>query len=84
MISRGETINNPTGKILLKAEEAANALSVSLKHFYNIQRSGRLGPGEIRLGKSVRWSRDELEEWANEGCPPREKWQQIKAMQKNK
>lgn len=70
-------------KILLKAEEAAESLSVSLKHFHNMQRSGRLGPDEIRLGKSVRWSRDELQEWANEGAPPREKWQQIKATRKN-
>lgn len=59
---------------LLDAQHAADLLGISRRHFQKLDASGRLGPQSIRLGRSVRWSRDELERWAAAGCPPRREW----------
>lgn len=63
-------------KLLLKAEAAAKILDVSLAHFHGLNNSGKI-PSPIRLGKSVRWSIQELIYWVNEGCPERIRWNHI-------
>ena len=63
--------------ILLNAEQAAAACGISRAHFLQLERSGRLGPQPLRLGRCVRWSRTELEAWAHAGCPPRREWQAL-------
>lgn len=60
--------------ILVDADDAAALLGVSRGHFLNMDRSGRLGPQPIKLGRCTRWSRAELERWAEVGCPTRSEW----------
>jgi predicted DNA-binding transcriptional regulator AlpA len=36
-------------------------------------------PAAIKLGRSVRWNRAELESWVAAGCPVRREWEAIKA-----
>lgn len=57
----------------LPAAAAAKLLGVSLSHFYQLHRTGRL-PLPVRLGRAVRWRRQELVEWLNAGCPSRSRW----------
>lgn len=57
----------------LPAVDAAKFLGVSLSHLYQLHRTGRL-PIPVRLGRAVRWSRQELIEWLNAGCPSRSRW----------
>ena len=65
--------------LLLSTEDAAKLIGVGRTHFYAMHSSGRLGPLPIRLGKRTLWNRAELEDWVSSGCPPRERWQQIKS-----
>jgi len=65
--------NNLTA-LLLSAEDAATLLGVSRRHFYGLHSSGRLGPLPVKLGRSVKWVRAELEAWAAARCPIREEW----------
>ena len=62
--------------LLLKAEQVAELLSVSERHVHKLHSSGRL-PRPVRLGKSVRWRRDELEAWVNAGSPDRARWETL-------
>lgn len=64
--------------LLLDAEASAQLLGISRSHFYGMDSSGRLGPMPIKLGKSTRWRRDELERWVTSDCPSRQKWQAMK------
>ncbi|HOX40186.1 MAG TPA: helix-turn-helix domain-containing protein [Candidatus Brocadiia bacterium] len=62
------------GAILLTAKEAAALLHVSERHLWGLHNDGRLGPIPRRLGRCIRWSRRELEQWADSGCPCRKDW----------
>ncbi len=59
---------------VLTAAEAAEALGISVRHFWGCLASGRLGPQPISLGRSKRWRKDELLAWVAAGAPPRDKW----------
>jgi predicted DNA-binding transcriptional regulator AlpA len=61
--------------LLLSASDAAALLSIGRAHFYAMHSSGRLGPMPIALGRRKLWSVEELREWVQAGCVPREKWQ---------
>jgi len=60
--------------LLLNVKHAAALLGVSPNHFRKMGDTGRLGPLPVRLGRAVRWRREELEEWVKTGCPPRARW----------
>ena len=57
--------------ILVDGRGAAELLGISERHFHGLERSGRIGPMPIKLGRSVRYSVDELRCWARDGCLPR-------------
>lgn len=63
----------------LSAAEAAALLGVSESHFYNLHRTGRLGPLPVRMGRAVRWSRKELIGWFEAGSPARNRWLAMRA-----
>ena len=55
----------------------AKLLQVSLRHVNALNASGRL-PKPIRLGRSVRWPREELVRWIAAGAPSRDAWEAMK------
>jgi excisionase family DNA binding protein len=63
----------------LTAADAAALLGISESHFYCLHRTGRLGPLPVRMGRAVRWPRQELVEWFNAGSPPRCRWQAMRS-----
>jgi len=65
--------------ILLDADQVAALLTISISHFYKLTRSGRT-PSPIRLGRSARWPRQEIQDWIAAGAPPQSKWNHIKRM----
>lgn len=68
-----------TGDVVsLCATEAAELLGISPSHFHAMQKDGRLGPRPCRLGRAVRWMRQELLGWLAAGSPPRSRWEAIK------
>ncbi|MCH8150028.1 MAG: helix-turn-helix domain-containing protein [Planctomycetes bacterium] len=62
---------------LLPAAQAAEQLNISERHLWNLHSRGHL-PEPVRLGRSVRWRRDELEAWIRAGSPSRDRWELIK------
>ena len=62
---------------LLTVERAAQLLGIGRTHFYKLHDSGRV-PLPVRLGKSIRWRREELLDWIKAGCPERSAWEAIK------
>ena len=67
-----------TTGILVTTAGAAALLAMSETGFRTQLAAGRIGPREIRFGKSVRYCRTELERWAAAGCPKRIEWQSRK------
>lgn len=53
---------------LLDIRQTARLCGFSEKHVRRLSSSGRMPP-PIRLGRVVRWSRNELLDWIAEGCP---------------
>ncbi|MGA2620178.1 MAG: helix-turn-helix domain-containing protein [Thermoguttaceae bacterium] len=60
----------PTDRgLLLNSRETARLLGVSSRTIATMQANKRI-PQPVRIGRSVRWSFDELKAWIAEGCPP--------------
>jgi excisionase family DNA binding protein len=63
--------------LTLSASESAKLLGISRAHFYRLHAAGQV-PRPVRLGRAVRWVRQEIEEWLRAGAPPRVKWETMK------
>ena len=61
-------------QMLLKVTEVATTLGISKNHVLKMHVAGQLGPRPVHLGRAIRWSRAEIENWVAAGCPPRSKW----------
>ena len=57
--------------LLLNAIEVADLCGLSPKSIRRLARSGVLPQG-LRIGRSVRWRREEIENWVSGGCPSAE------------
>jgi len=68
----------PADRIALAAADVARLLGISERHLWTLHSSGRL-PRPVKLGRSVRWNRSELQRWLDAGCPSRDRWEQDKA-----
>ena len=67
----------PGDRLAVDAKEAAALLGISERHFRDLNSAGRV-PEPIKLGKSPRWSVDELRAWLAAGGPARERWDAVK------
>jgi len=69
-------MNDPAADtaVLLTAADVAGLLAITVRHVRALDASGRL-PRPIRLGRAVRWRRDELLRWLDAGAPSRDKWE---------
>ena len=54
--------------MMLTDKQSAAALNLSVTHFRSLVDSGKI-PRGIRLGKSRRWSTEELRMWVSNRCP---------------
>lgn len=61
------------GVMLLDACQAAAMCGLSRSAWYKLAATGK-APRPVKLGRSTRWSRAELERWIAAGCPTRDKW----------
>ncbi len=55
---------------LLTVRDVARALKVSPRQIWKLLASGRV-PEPVRLSRSVRWRRADIDEWIRLGCPDR-------------
>jgi excisionase family DNA binding protein len=75
--SRTEPID-ATRPLMVTAEELAGELQISERTLWRLLSSGQLIE-PIRIGRSVRWRREEVERWIANSCPPRDKWESSNA-----
>jgi excisionase family DNA binding protein len=61
----------PPVPLLLTVEQLAALLEISVRSVWRLVSARRM-PLPIRLGKSVRWRRLEIETWITAGCPTNE------------
>jgi len=54
---------------LLNARQVAKILAVSTRTLWRLKSSGKL-PEAVRVGGSVRWRSDELQQWIDASCQP--------------
>jgi len=59
---------------LLDRHGVARLLNVSRSFVQKLHDTGRL-PSPVRLGRAVRWRRDELIAWIDAGCLSRDRWE---------
>jgi len=53
---------------LMDARDVARRLNVSTRTVWRLLSAGQL-PKPVRIGRSVRWRHEVLEEWIRLGCP---------------
>ena len=62
---------------LLGPGQAGEYLGFSRTQFYNLDRLGHI-PSPLYIGTAKRWSKVELDNWIEAGCPHRLKWQALR------
>jgi predicted DNA-binding transcriptional regulator AlpA len=60
---------------LIDSREAARLCGIGKSLFYWLLATERFGPKPLRLGRAVRFSRIEIEQWIAAGAPPRARWE---------
>lgn len=71
--------NDSFTPLLVGFTKTAKLLDMSRPHLHELERSGKIGPIPNRtLDSRPKFDYQELRDWKNAGCPPREKWQKIK------
>lgn len=60
--------------MLIDTHEMVKLLKYSARKIWGMEKNGKM-PAAIRVGKSVRWSLDEIKAWNDAGCPHRANWQ---------
>ncbi|UCD51434.1 MAG: helix-turn-helix domain-containing protein [Phycisphaerales bacterium] len=66
-----------TEPLLLSAQQAAELLGISRRHFLTLAEAGQIGPEYVQLGNRKLWIRDELQRWViSARCPCRREWLQ--------
>ncbi|MCA9196012.1 MAG: helix-turn-helix domain-containing protein [Planctomycetales bacterium] len=58
----------PAAAALITVAELANLLGVSVRTVWRKESTGYL-PHPVRIGGLVRWRRNEIMQWIEDGCP---------------
>lgn len=53
---------------LITTEELAEILGMSKRTIWRLLSAGQI-PQPVRIGRSTRWRRDEVQRWIDSGCP---------------
>lgn len=64
---------NPGSKassLLLTAVEVGKLLGISLRTIRRYCSEQAVIPEPVRIGRNVRWRRQDIEDWIEQGCPP--------------
>jgi len=60
-----QKLTTPT---LITVEDVANLMQVSTRTIWRLLSAGKI-PTPLRIGKSVRWRTNQIENWIEAGCP---------------
>lgn len=67
------------GSIAVSARTAGGLFDLSPRSWWRLHSAGTVPAPAGRVGRSVRWDRDELRAWWQAGCPSRSRWEQMRA-----
>jgi len=59
---------NEGSVLLLSALALGELLDVSRRHIYRLKSAGKL-PRPVRVGASLRWRKEHINQWIEWGCP---------------
>ena len=59
---------HPERQAMLTVHDVARMLNCSVRTVYRLNDAGKM-PKPVRLGALVRWPRQAIEHWINDGCP---------------
>lgn len=65
----GNEQNNDPEPLLISANTLAGLLEVSIRTIQRLCQRKKI-PRPLRFGGNVRWRRDIITRWIDEGCPP--------------
>jgi predicted DNA-binding transcriptional regulator AlpA len=65
--------------LLIDDRAAATLAGISRSTFHVLRAGGKVGPQAIRLGRAVRYRRDEIVSWIQAGCPDAATWAAMQA-----
>lgn len=68
----------PDPPLLIPDAAAAALAGVSRAHWHRLRSAGKLPPA-VKLGRAVRWRREEIVAWIDAGCPDGRTWGAMKA-----
>lgn len=71
-------IEQPPVPLLVPADRVAWMLSISSRHVRVLNATEQI-PSPIQIGRRTLWRVAEIEEWVAAGCPPRHRWELIRA-----
>lgn len=66
--ANGDAAPTETAPLLLSARSLANRLGISVRTLWRLRTAGKL-PLPLKIGGSVRWRADEIDDWIRTGCP---------------
>ena len=69
--------------IAISAKQLSRLLGVSLRQVWRLNATAKL-PKNIQLGGSRKWSRAEIMQWFEAGCPDRQTWEARKEVENAK
>ena len=75
-MSTKKTTQN-VAQMLLTYRQTAEFLGISVNHLIRLNNAEKI-PASIRMGKSIRFNQQELQNWINAGGPSRKQWQRMK------
>ncbi len=68
------TADTQTEALLLSPEDVADLLDIGRSTLYRLSSAGKV-PRPVKVGRSTKWRRREIEAWIAAGCPPRNRWE---------
>ncbi len=65
--------------LLIPDTEAARIAGIARSTLHSLRAAGKWGPSSVRLGRAVRYRRDEVMSWIDAGCPDAATWAAMRA-----
>lgn len=68
--------------LLIPDREAAAMAGIGRATWHRLRAAGKIGPAAVRLGRAVRYRRDEVAEWIRAGCCDALTWKAMQAAER--
>jgi len=63
--------------LLVSIRDACKLLNIARSTYFTQRDAGRIGPEEIKIGRKILISVEELNAWVAAKCPPKNQWRWV-------